>query len=326
MKKYSKLAYILLVLIVVICGFFIYRVFAKDGENSEDVKSKAFSDVKFIESTFLSLFNDMNNIDFENYKLIVTEAENKDESSGANSESGNSGDSGSSGESGSSGNSEGGSGGGSGGSESGGSGSSSGTSSAAQSADSSQTNKQYNLEETGVLTGSTDIDWEKVKNQVESVYASLYTMTLDLYQTSSNQQDIVNFNKEYDNLVKAVKEENKENTLKELSTLYDYLPKFIENCSDDEKEIVVAKTKNEIFKAYSILEQEDWDKISDNVNNAIQEFTKLVTNVSNQETGNQYNINKTYVMLNELQNAVQIKDKEVFLIKYKNLLEELQNM
>lgn len=326
MKKYSKLAYILLVLIVVICGFFIYRVFAKDGENSEDVKSKAFSDVKFIESTFLSLFNDMNNIDFENYKLIVTEAENKDVSSVANSESGNSGDSGSSGESGSSGNSEGGSEGESGGSGSGGSGSSSGTSSAAQSADSSQTNKQYNLEETGVLTGSTDIDWEKVKNQVESVYASLYTMTLDLYQTSSNQQDIVNFNKEYDNLVKAVKEENKENTLKELSTLYDYLPKFIENCSDDEKEIVVAKTKNEIFKAYSILEQEDWDKISDNVNNAIQEFTKLVTNVSNQETGNQYNINKTYVMLNELQNAVQIRDKEVFLIKYKNLLEELQNM
>ena len=50
MKKYSKLAYILLVLIVVICGFFIYRVFAKDGENSEDVKGKAFSDVKFIES------------------------------------------------------------------------------------------------------------------------------------------------------------------------------------------------------------------------------------------------------------------------------------
>ena len=69
-------------------------------------------------------------------------------------------------------------------------------------------------------------------------------MTLDLYQTSSNQQDIVNFNKEYDNLVKAVKEENKENTLKELSTLYDYLLRFVENCSDDEKEIVVAKTKN----------------------------------------------------------------------------------
>ena len=31
-------------------------------------------------------------------------------------------------------------------------------------------------------------------------------------------------------------------------------------------------------------------------------------------------------MTNDLQNAVTLKDKEVFLIKYKNLLEELQNI
>ena len=30
-------------------------------------------------------------------------------------------------------------------------------------------------------------------------------MTLDLYQTNTKQQDIINFNKEYDNLTKAVK-------------------------------------------------------------------------------------------------------------------------
>ena len=47
---------------------------------------------------------------------------------------------------------------------------------------------------------------------------------------------------------------------------------------------------------------------------------------SNKENINQYNINKVYVMINELQNAVTLKDKEVFLIKYKNLLEELQNI
>jgi len=31
-------------------------------------------------------------------------------------------------------------------------------------------------------------------------------------------------------------------------------------------------------------------------------------------------------MINELQNAIALNDKEVFLIKYKNLLEELQNI
>ena len=151
-------------------------------------------------------------------------------------------------------------------------------------------------------------------------------MTLDLYQTSVNQQDVVNFNKEYDNLTKAVKEENKENTLKELSILYDYLPKFVENCTDEEKEKALIKTKNNIFKSYSILEKEEWSTISDNINTAIQEFSKLVTSMDNKESGSQYNINKANVMINELQNAITLKDKEVFLIKYKNLLEELQNL
>lgn len=322
MKNYSKIAYIALIVIIITCGFFIYKVFAKSQEDG-DIKSKALSEVKFIESKFLSLFNDMNNIEFENYKLSVTESK-EDSKNSENSE--QSGESSSGGEKNSKGSQS-----SEGESEketesSGDSSSSSGSSSSGQSPSSSEKNKQYNLEEIGVLTSNEDIDWKKVKNEVESVYTSLYTMTLDLYQTSTNQQDIVNFNKEYDNLVKAVKEENKENTLKELSILNDYIPKFIENCSNDEKEIIVTKTKNEIFKAYSILDKEDWNTISNNINNAIQEFTKLVTNINNKETGNQYSINKTYVMLNEIQNAVQLKDKEVFLIKYKNLLEELQNM
>src|SRR5699024_9826119 len=125
-------------------------------------------------------------------------------------------------------------------------------------------------------------------------------------------------------LTKAVKEENKEETLKELSLLYDYMPKFIETCSDDNTEKVISKTKNEILKAYSILEKEDWNAISKNVNTATQEFTQLLTNTQNSTS--QYNINKAYVMINEMQNAVNLKDKEIFLIKYKKLLEELENI
>ena len=46
---------------------------------------------------------------------------------------------------------------------------------------------------------------------------------------------------------------------------------------------------------------------------------------SNQD-GSKYNINKAYIMINELKNSVNLKDNEVFLIKYKNLLEELENV
>ena len=307
MKKYTKIAYIVLILIILASGFFIYKVSGKN-ESNEDIKSKTLADVKYLENKFLNLFNDLNNIKFENYTISSSEIKQNESASSEFS----SGTGGSSSGSGQSGESEG--------------GSQNNSGSSNETSGSTKNNKEYKLEETGVLTTDSQIDWKQIKNDVEDIYITLYPLTLDLYQTSTNQQDIINFNKEYDNLTKAVKDENKDNTLMELSILYDYLPKFVENCTDDEKEKSIIKTKNNIFKAYSILDKEDWTTISENINIATQEFTKIVTNVNNQEENNQYNINKAYVMVNELQNAVLLRDKEVFLIKYKNLLEELQNI
>lgn len=312
MKKYKKIAYISLIILILLSGFFVYKVIGKNNSN-EDIKSKSLSELKFLESKFLGLFNQMNNISFENYKISSTEVKQKEtgeqnsNSSKSSNSSGGQGESG--GDSGGSDNSQ-----------------SSGESSSGSSDSSNEQNRQYKLEEIGILTKDTEINWDYIKNEVENIYTFLYPMTLDLYQTRTNQDDIVNFNKEFDKLTKAVKDENKEETLKELSTLYEYYPKFVENCTDEQKEKIVIKTKNHIFKAYSILDNEDWNAISENVNNGIQEFTKLVTSITAEQKDNQYNINKAYIIINELQNAVALKDKEVFLIKYKNLLEELQNI
>ena len=40
----------------------------------------------------------------------------------------------------------------------------------------------------------------------------------------------------------------------------------------------------------------------------------------------QYTTNKIYIMINELKNATDIKDSKIFLIKYRNTLEEIRNM
>lgn len=320
MKKYSKTLYIIFALIILLLGFFIYRVSGKNGAD-EDVKDKTLSEIKFLESKFLDLFNQLNNISFENYTISSTQIKQdksqKQQSAGESSsgESTGSGDSSSSEGDESSGESEGGDG-----------QSSDSQSSGDKEGTSEENNKKFELKENGVLTQDADINWRYIKNEVEKIYTSLYSTTLDLYQTSSNQEDIVNFNKEFDNLTKAVKDENKEDALMELSLLYNYLPKFIDKCTDEDKEKIVIKTKNDIFKAYSVLDKEEWSAISQNINDARQNFTKLVTNINTKQKGNQYNINKAYIMINELQNAVVLKDKEVFLIKYKNLVEELQNM
>ena len=53
----------------------------------------------------------------------------------------------------------------------------------------------------------------------QKIYTILYSITVDLHQTVDNKENIAKFTNEYDKFVKAVKEENKQETLKELSEL-----------------------------------------------------------------------------------------------------------
>lgn len=296
MKKYTKFAYIILIVIVLASVFFVFKIVKKDNSN-ENIEEKTLSEIKHLESEFQNLFNQLDNISFEKYKISSSEIKQEEKESSNESKD-------------------------SGGTE----GESSDESNSSKGDSEESEAKQYKIEENGILTKDSEIDWNQIKNNVERIYVSLYPMTVDLYQIYTNQQDIVDFNKEYDNLIKIVKDEDKQVTLNELSILYDYLPKFVEACTDKEKEKVIIKTKSYIFKAYSVLEEEKWENVSENVDSAIQEFSKIVTNESDRESRNQYTLNKAYVMIKELQNAINLRDKEVFLIKYKNLLEELQNM
>ena len=299
MKKRKILIYIIVVIIMVTIGFFIYKVLGQDDTKNES-KAKTEAEIGYLDEKFVSLFNQMRNITFENYKILSVNIDDQNINNKQSSENSNQ--------------------------QSGSSQSDNSTQDSKQTSNQNQEIKKYEMQETGVLTGDSKIDWKQVKADVEVLYNKIYPFTLDLYQTSVKQANIIKFNKEYDNLTIAVKAEDKNATLIELAKLYNYLTNFAQTCINNEKEKVIMKTKNQILQAYSILDSGNWKNISNNVNNAIQEFTKLVTDITNTQKGNQYSINKAYVMINELANAVEIQDKEVFLIKYKNVLEDLQNL
>lgn len=300
MKKYTIIGYITLIILIIMMGFIFYKVYANQNKN-DNIQEKTFEEIKKLDSNFSNIFNQLNNVKYEQYKISSSEMKEDDKGSSAENTTG------------------------------GDSSSSSKESSGEETGDSkekddnqSKENKKYELKKSGILTQDEQIDWESIKNDIENIYPSLTGFTLDLYQINANKQEITEFNSQYDNVITQIKEEKKEETLDELSKLYEYLPKFADNATQDEKEKVVLNTKSEIFKAYSILDKEEWNKIQEHVQAATQEFTKLLTNIEMQK--NQYNINKAYVMINELKNAVDLKDKEIFLIKYKNLLEELKNI
>lgn len=307
MKKFKILGFIVLILIIVVLSYSIY-VLAKENPQ-ENQENKILSEIRYVEAEFTDLFNTMNNIETRNYGIEIDElsketAEKMKESESSSSGGGQSSSSGS----GSSGTEE-----------------SSSNTSSGENGETNQDSEKYDLKLNGVLTTTKDINWDIVKSEVENLYTSIPTMTMDLYQLNINKDEILNFNKEIDNLVTVVNEENKESTLQILSVIYDYLPKFLESAKGEDviyKKVVV--TKANIFKGYSKLDSGKWDEISQDIQNGVNTFTELLSNPDVINSNNQYSVNKIYIMLNELQNAVNMQDVSVFLIKYKNLIEEVE--
>lgn len=309
MKKIKRMGYIVLIAIMAILSLTIYTNASKDdGENQ---KEKTFSEIKFMETKLTNLFNTMNNIEARNYSVVTselsketTEKSNNDNSSsknGSGGESSSGGDSSTSGEN------------------------SSDTSSQGTSTQDEQDKKKFELKPNGVLTNTDDINWESVKSEIESLYTSLPSITIDLYQLNVKQEDILAFNTEYDKLASMAKDEKKEEVLTELTKVYEYLPKFLRSSGQEELYTTLVETKYNIFKGYSRLDRQNWKEISNDVNNSINSYSKLLAN-TDIDARKQYNISKGYIMLNELQNAVNLQDSSVFLIKYKNLLEEINNI
>ena len=303
MKKFKIISYIILLIVLVVLALTVYT--SATQNNEQDEKGKVTSEIRYLDTKLVDLFNNMNNIETRNYQIYTTKIE---ESRSAE-------------------NSGGGSSGGNTSSDSNASSTSDSTSTQDNSdqAQSENTGKNYEMQAAGILTTNRDIDWNSCKNESELIYTSISTITLDLYSLNVSQENILNFNKDLDNLTVSLEEENKQLTLDNLVKVYEYIPKFAQNVVDDTLYKTVLETKLNVFKGYAKLDSGDWAGMNTNMIDAINVYATLLTNTEI-DANKQASINKGYVMLNELKNAVDTQNTSVFLIKYKNLLEEINNL
>ncbi len=313
MKKFKIISYIVLLIVLVVLALTVYT--SATQNNDEDEKQKVVSEIRYLDTKLVDLFNNMNNIETRNYQISTTKIE---ESRAA--ENSGSGSSSSEGEENSSDSS----------SDSGSDASSNSDSSSTQDSSSNNTQTEnsgesYEMKASGILTSNRDIDWTSCKNELELIYTSMSTITLDLYSLNVGQEDILNFNQQMDNLTASIEEENKQVVLDNLVILYTYIPKFAQTVVDDTLYKTVLETKLNVFNAYAKLDTGDWDGMNTNITDAITTYSSLLTNAEI-EANKQAGVNKGYVMLNELKNAVTSQNSSVFLIKYKNLLEEINNL
>jgi len=298
------------ILIILCCLFFLVGC-SNDSDSSN--KEKIGSEIEYVSSEIADLFNALNNISLENYELISEKVSISQSSSGGESKPSSGGQGSQSG---------------SGGSNSQGSG---GEESSQSGQQSSQDNGGQNITVTSMQNNSIlkkdteTIDWDLMRQKIENINTSWSVVMLDLYNANVSNNDIIAFSNLLDDTIISIKNEDKAATLTNLSNLYSYIPRFLTAASAEKHVQNIESTKYFVFTAYAAASQDDWNTVNANLSNAESNFLSVL-NDTEYSKNKEFKINKTYMLIKDLQNSIPNNDKELFLLKYKNLIESLNTL
>ena len=73
MKKFKIISYIILSIVLVVLALTAYTSASQNDENSE--KEKATSEIRYLDTKLVDLFNNMNNIQTRNYQIYTSKIE-----------------------------------------------------------------------------------------------------------------------------------------------------------------------------------------------------------------------------------------------------------
>lgn len=297
---------------------------SKIDNSPEILREKLNAEIEYLDTEIITMMSDLNNINFSNYLVEAREVEQlakaSEKTSGSSQGGGQSG--GSSGSS------------GQGGEGQQGSGSQSETSTGAGNGSGQGESGGENAEKIKVTemvaqssldTNYDEVDWEEIKTSIETFYTSWNTIILDLYKLNVNSEDIIGFSGNLDQLVINIKNQDKPAAIQTATTLYSYIPKYLDSFSQDSALKDLTNAKMHIMNAYTSATLDAWDVVAGELLLAEQAYTSVMKNTEYMKQ-KEYNVNKTYITLKELQNAVQYQDKTVFFLKYKNLMQEIDVM
>ncbi len=289
-KIITKAIIIVSIIVGIFLIFSIYTNSFGTGKNAEDQTEKIHQEIQYLDTKLLSLINYLNNIDLQNYKVTLTKVQTESDSP-SNSQK----------------NEE---------------GSSSSEDSGENGTDKEETTISK-MEENTIVQDQGETDWKTIEGELEILSNTWNSIVLDLYKINVNSESIISFSNNINEAIIAVKNQDKNMSAMYLSKLYSFLPEFSLGTKQDEIKRETLLAKSYIVNAYAYVQTDNWDRVSEEIEKARVLFASLVNDARLVENNKRYNVNKSYIVIEELKNSLSKKEKGVFYVKYKNALEEL---
>lgn len=288
-KLISNISKFIIISAIIVGVIFAFTMISNAGD-AKGISERNREEISYLDSKLLTLINYLNNIDMQNYQVVLTKVESE-----------------------------------------------SSTSSSSAKKD-KQSNEQEDTSENGtdkeektlskmeketIVLDNEKIDWKTIEGELEVLSSTWSNIVLDLYKIDVKAENILAFSNDLDEAIINIKNKEKALSAMYIAKLYSYLPEFLDKTLVSEIEREALQAKTHIVNAYAYAETKNWDKINVEIQKAETIFTSLVNDTENIENQRKYNVNKAYILIEELKNSLEKKNLGIFYLKYKNVLEEL---
>lgn len=286
-KKKKFVPIFSMIICIIILSFFLAG--CSNQDEGAKLKDKTHEQIHYVDSKVAQMLNSLNNITLTGYKISVQNME------GDSQETAKQGDSQTKGES-------------------------TGQTTDGEEGQTENIVKYKSIPDT-ILSQDRSPKWDNLKKDIEILEQSWSSMVLDLAKVGITNEDIIGFSNQLNVVITNLNAENKIDSLTNLAKLYGYLPKYLDFVLEQKEEVHLLETKAAIFNAYAKIETDNWDQMTSDLAQAEASYMKMLEEKG--QNTNQYNTDKGYILLKEFQNAVNMKNKEVLYMKYKNVIQEL---
>lgn len=195
--------------------------------------------------------------------------------------------------------------------------------------DSKIPSEKYKLQYNNSLTenNETNINWEDIEYIYENIFIAWQTMQVDLTDQKVSSEIINKYNSDLNGIANSIIQQNKESTMINYFNLYADICDIVKYISKENNLLNLYYAKLYLLNAYTLSESKKWNEMYESVTNSESYFKNSYnekTEGANSKDVNQSKYNEKIAMsLSNLKDSINLNDKNIFYIQYKNVMQML---
>lgn len=167
-----------------------------------------------------------------------------------------------------------------------------------------------------------DLNWDLIEENAIELNGILDTIILDMTEVEISNENIIDFKNRVNSLSIAISNKDIDVVLEEYRMLYMLLPIYAEKIYSNKNELEVLRLKTLIVSSYVFANRLEWEDAKKTIQEAENKYKTMMDDVDYIKEYS-YNLNKVFVLIGELKNAIELEEIELTKVKYINFIEKV---